>query len=209
MNTATQFEVPAGYLQDAQGRLVPEKLVKPIDKARDQLVQELITKAASVSTAMAKFKATAFGDIAAFVDMSAEQYDTKLGGKKGNVTLFSFDGRYKVQFAVSESIQFDERLQAAKALIDECIKDWSQGSSPEIQVLVQDAFKTDQEGNLNHGRILGLRRLEIEDTRWKNAMKAIGESVQVIGSKQYVRFYQRRSDDTDQYDAIPLDMAAL
>lgn len=209
MNTATQFDVPPGYLQDAQGRLVPEKLIKPIDKARDSLVQELINKAAAVSEAMAKFKATAFGDIAAFVDMSAEQYDTKLGGKKGNVTLFSFDGRFKVQFAVSESNQFDERLQAAKALIDECINEWSQGSRPEIQVLVQDAFRTDKEGNLNHGRILGLRRLDIDDERWMKAMKAIGESVQVVGSKQYVRFYKRRADDTDQYEAIPLDMAAL
>lgn len=75
-------------------------------------------------------------------------------------------------------------------------------------MLIQDAFKTDSEGNLNHARILGLRRLDIKDERWNSAMKAIGESVQVIGSKQYVRFYERR-DDTDQYDAIPLDMAAL
>lgn len=208
MNTAIQFEVPAGYLKDAQGRLVPESLVKPIDKARDHLVQELINKAVGVKTALVEFKKTTFADIAAFVDLSLEQYDTKLGGKKGNVTLFSFDGKYKVQFAVSENIQFDERLQAAKSLIDECITEWSQGSSPEIQVLVQDAFKTDSEGNLNHGRILGLRRLDIADERWKRAMQAIGESVQVVGSKQYVRFYQRR-DETDQYDAIALDMAAL
>ncbi|MBX9868183.1 MAG: DUF3164 family protein [Burkholderiaceae bacterium] len=200
--------IPDGYMQDAQGRLVPESLVKPIDKARDQLVQELINKAVAVKSTLVDFKKATFADIVAFVDLSLEQYDTKLGGKKGNVTLFSFDGKYKVQFAVSENIQFDERLQAAKSLIDECITEWSQGSSPEIQVLVQDAFKTDSEGNLNHGRILGLRRLDITDERWKRAMQAIGESVQVVGSKQYVRFYQRRNE-TDQYDPIALDMAAL
>jgi hypothetical protein len=207
MNHPTQT-IPDGYMQDAQGRLVPESLVKPIDKARDQLVKELMVKAITVKSTLVDFKKATFADIAAFIDLSLEQYDTKLGGKKGNVTLFSFDGKYKVQFAVSENIQFDERLQAAKSLIDECITEWSQGSSPEIQVLVQDAFKTDSEGNLNHGRILGLRRLDITDERWKRAMQAIGESVQVVGSKQYVRFYQRR-DETDQYDAIVLDMAAL
>ena len=196
------------YLQDAQGRLIPKSLIKPIDMARDDLVNELIKDALVLKEAIAKFKAVSFADIAAFVDMSAEQYQVNLGGKKGNVTLFSFDGRFKIQFAVSENIQFDERLQAAKALIDECIKEWSQGSRPELQVLVQDAFKTDKEGNLNHGRILGLRRLDIADERWKNAMAAIGESVQVIGSKQYVRFYERRAD-SDQYDAISLDMASL
>ncbi|MFZ6872845.1 DUF3164 family protein [Undibacterium sp. Di27W] len=196
------------FMEDAQGRLWPPSKVKPIDKARDGLVKEMMAKAVALNAALSEFKKSAFGDIAAFVTLSAEEYKAKLGGKKGNVTMFSFDGRYKIQFAVSENIQFDERLQAAKALIDECIKEWSQGSSPEIQVLVQDAFKTDKEGNLNHGRILALRRLDIKDERWINAMTAIGESVQVVGSKQYIRFYERRGD-TDQYDPIPLDMAAL
>lgn len=204
----TNQTIPAGYQQDAQGRLIPEALIKPIDRERDTLVRELINKAAAVNKTLADFKTATFNNINAFIDLSVEQYDVKLGGKKGNVTLFSFDGKYKVQFAVSENIQFDERLQAAKELIDECIKEWSQGSSPEIQVLVQDAFKTDKEGNLNHGRILGLRRLDIKDERWQRAMVAIGESVQVVGSKQYVRFYQRR-DGTDQYDAISMDFASV
>lgn len=210
MTTVTTDHIAdtAEYMEDAQGRFWPASKVKDIDKARDNLVKEMMVKAQALHQALAAFKKAAFGDIAAFVTLSAEQYNAKLGGKKGNVTMFSFDGKYKIQFAVSESIQFDERLQAAKALIDECIKEWSQGSSPEIQVLVQDAFKTDKEGNLNHGRILALRRLDIKDERWANAMTAIGESVQVVGSKQYIRFYERR-DDTDQYDPIPLDMAAL
>ena len=175
---------------------------------RDSLVQQLIDGAKAVNTQIADFKVRTFGDVAAFIQLSTEQYDTKLGGKKGNVTLYSFDGRYKVQVATAENIVFDERLQAAKALIDECIAEWSQGSSPEIRVLVQEAFQTDKEGNLNTGRILGLRRLEITDDRWQRAMKAIGESVQVVGSKQYVRFYERVGD-TDQYAPISLDIAAV
>jgi hypothetical protein len=198
----------AGYRQNAQGHLIPESMIKPIDRARDSLVQELITHATALNKNIGQFKSKVFGDIAAFVDLSAEEYDTRIGGKKGNVTLYSFDGRYKVQFASADNIVFDERLQAAKALIDTCIQEWSQGSSPEIMVLVQEAFKADKEGNLNTGRILGLRRLDINDERWQNAMKAIGESVQIVGSKQYIRFYERRAD-TDQYDAISLDIAAV
>jgi len=198
--------VPPGYRQDAQGRLIPESMIKPIDMARDALTLELAASAKELSKAIADFKAKVFGDVAAFVQLSAEQYDTKIGGKKGNVTLYSFDGRYKLQVATADNIVFDERLQAAKALIDECIDEWSQGSRPEIKVLVQEAFQTDKEGNLNTGRILGLRRLEIDDDRWQRAMKAIGESVQVVGSKQYVRFYERVGD-TDQYAPISLDIA--
>lgn len=107
MNTADQFEVhdvPKGFMKNSVGHLVPVSLVAPIDKQRDQLVQELIRKAVSVKEVLTSFKTQAFGDIAAFVDLSMEQYQAKLGGKKGNVTLFSFDGKYKVQFAVSEKM---------------------------------------------------------------------------------------------------------
>lgn len=209
MSAAQQTNpIPTGYRKDAQGRLIPESMIKPIDAERDTLVQALIASAKKLSKEIGDFKVKVFGDVGAFVQLSAEQYDTKLGGKKGNVTLYSFDGRYKVQVATADNIVFDERLQAAKSLIDKCIDEWSKDSRPEIKVLVQEAFQTDKEGNLNTGRVLALRRLEIEDDRWQRAMKAIGESVQVVGSKQYVRFYERIGD-TDQYVAISLDIAAV
>ena len=209
MTTTTQIiAIPPGYREDAKGHLVPESMIKPIDLARDALTQELTAAAQQMSAALSTFKGRVFGDVAAFVQLSAEQYETNLGGKKGNVTLHSYDGRYKVQVATADNITFDERLQAAKALIDECIAEWSQGSSPEIKVLVQQAFQTDKEGNLNTGRILGLRRLDIKDERWQRAMSAISESVQVVGSKQYIRFYERVGD-TDQYAPISLDLATV
>jgi hypothetical protein len=124
------------------------------------------------------------------------------------VTFYSFDGSLKINLAIAENMQFDERLQAAKALIDECITEWTQGSRAEIQVLVQAAFQTDKEGNINTGRVLGLRRLDIKDPRWKTAMQAIGESLQVVGSKEYVRFYERVGD-SDQYRAVVLDIAGV
>ncbi len=196
------------YRTDAQGRLVPLTLIKPIDIARDELVTEMTERARALQDAMRAFKANVFNDVNAFVELSAETYGVKWGGKKGNITLYSFDGSLKIQIAVAEHVTFDERLQAAKQLIDECINDWSKGSRAEIQVLVQSAFQTDKEGKINTGRVLALRRLQINDEKWQTAMRAIGESLQVSGSKEYVRFYERVGN-TDQYRAIPLDIAAI
>lgn len=200
--------IPEGYRADARGCLIPESMIKPIDRARDELVRELACQAKIVSDGLREFKTRVFDDINAFVDLSAEQYDVKIGGKKGNLTLFSFDGGFKVQVAIAEHMVFDERLQAAKHLIDECIIAWSQGSRDEIKVLVQAAFQTDKEGKINTGRVLALRRLDIRDEQWQKAMQAIGESLQVVGSKEYVRFYERIGN-TDQYRPISLDMASL
>lgn len=196
---------PAGYMKDASGRLVPVETVKPIDIERDKLVAEIVAKAKVLSNQIATFKGAAFGDIGAFVELSAEQYGTRVGGNKGNVTLMSFDGRFKVLRAISEHLRFDERLMAAKALIDECIHDWAQGSTPELQVLVNDAFNVDKQGNINTVRVLALRRLEIADERWQLAMKAISESIQVVGSKTYLRIYER--DAKGEYQPIALDVS--
>lgn len=202
--------IPDGFMADSAGRLVPISTIRPIDIERDKLVREIVAKALDLSNALAKFKGAAFGDIEAFVELSAEQYGVKLRGAagKGNLSLSSFDGRYKVVRAVSESITFDERLVAAKALIDECITDWAAGSRPEIHALINNAFQVDKAGKINTGRVLGLRRLEINDARWQQAMQAIGEAVQVTGSKQYVRVLERVGD-TEQYRAIALDVAGV
>ena len=194
------------YWRDAKGNLTPAELVKDIDKARDALVHEWVDRGRDLSKAISHFKEGIFGDVQAFIELSAEKYGAKVGGNKGNVTLFSYDGKYKIQRAINESLQFDERIQAAKVLIDECLNEWSKGSRPELKALIERAFNVDKEGNLNTSRILGLRRVEIQDSRWQNAMQAISESVQVVSSKAYVRLYERVGE-TDQYVPIALDVA--
>ncbi|MCH4573116.1 MULTISPECIES: DUF3164 family protein [Achromobacter] len=204
MNTS----IPSGYRQRADGSLVPESMVSDIDKLRDQTIERMIAAVKEQSANLARLKGSVFADVESFVAISQEQYGVRAGGKKGNVTLTSYSGRYKVVRQVQERLTFDERLQAAKALIDECIMDWSEGSRDEIKVLVNDAFRVDQEGQINTGRVLGLRRLEIKDEKWQRAMTAISDSVRVDGSKPYIRFYER-AEGSDEYVAIPLDFAAL
>ncbi|VXC72581.1 Sulfate transporter [Pseudomonas sp. 8Z] len=203
-----QQTIPAGYRQDAQGRLWREEQIKPVDKLRDELVSRLVELARAQSAALASFKATAFGEIDAFADLSASEYGAKLGGKKGNLSLLSFDGRYKIQKAVQESIAFDERLQAARALIDECLQEWTADARPELATLVKDAFQVDTKGEIRTGRVLALRRMNIKDERWLKAMDAIGDALQVVGSKSYIRIYERVGD-TDQYVPISLDIAGV
>lgn len=63
----TNTQIPAGYVQDARGRLVPASLVAPIDQLRDQTITSLVAEVKRLQSEMSEFKARAFGDIAAFV----------------------------------------------------------------------------------------------------------------------------------------------
>lgn len=200
--------VPEGYKEDAKGNLVPIAKIKDIDLARDDLVHEIVQEATELHVLLADFKNHVFGNIAAFVQMSGEQYGAKLGGHKGNVTLTSYDGRYKIQRAYAETLVFDERLQAAKALIDECINRWTDGVNDNIRVLVNGAFEVDKEGNINTTKVLSLRQYKIDDVEWKKAMDAISESLRVAGTKAYVRIY-KRVGDSDEYVPISLDLASV
>lgn len=195
------------YRQDAKGNLVPLANIKEIDLLRDELVMEIADKAAKVQQQIASFKADAMADLTAFVQLSADRYDVSLGGKKGNVTLHSFDGQYRVNLAMQDTLVFDEGLLAAKALIDECINEWTAGSRTELKTLINAAFQVDKEGNISTARVLGLRRLDIKDEKWRRAMEALGDSLQVQTSKQFVRVYRR--DEAGDYQLMNLDVAKV
>lgn len=199
---------PAGYWQDANGTLTPDSKVKDIDKLRHQVVVELCEQAKKQRELLTTFKMQAMSEVAAFVSTSVDQYGVKSGGEKGNVTLTSYDGRFKLIRQMQDKLVFGEQLMAAKALIDECVHAWAEGANDNIKALVNHAFQTDKEGKINTSRVLSLRRIDIRDAKWLQAMQAIADSMQTASTKPYLRLYER-NDVTGDYEAISLDMAAV
>lgn len=193
---------PEGYMSDAQGRLVPVNLVGEIDKKRDVLVRKTMQEAVVAAVKMTKLRIRILEEIDRFCGVSAEQYDKDLGGVKGNVQLTSFDGRYRIKRCVDDMLEFDERLQVAKEMIDRCLREWSSDSRPEIRTLIGDAFQVDKTGRVNTKRILSLRRLDIRDETWQRAMQAISDSVNVVNSRTYLRFYEK--DASGRYQQVPV-----
>lgn len=195
------------YMRDAGGRLVPEALVRPQDKLRDQTVRKIIGYAEELSARIARFRGHTFDDVMTYVDLLSEQYNTKIGGEKGNTTLTSHDGCLKVVVQVQDQLSFGDELQIAKHLVDECITGWSTDVRPEIRALVEHAFQVDQAGKINRSALFALRRLEIDDPKWRDAMRALGDAIQIIGSREYVRFY-KRENPRGRWEAITIDLAA-
>jgi len=202
-----KIKVPEGYMLDSQNRLIPEDQVREIDKARDDLIHKILVNAKIQSESLARFKNATMKDIETFIARSAKKFKVTMGGKKGNVTLITFDGKFKIVRSITEFLTFDERLQVAKELVDECIQKWSDGSRDEIKVLVTDAFNVNKQGKIDRNRILGLRKLNIKDPKWKKAMDAITESITIANTKEYIRIYER--DEKGSYIPITLDIANI
>lgn len=199
---------PTQYKRNALGHLVPVEQIAGLDLIRDELVDKIIKDARHLQAAMRDFKARTLDEMNAFVDLSANEYGTQIGGPKGNFTLSSFDGQYRVAFKKQDSLTFNERLMVAKALIDDLIHAWTQDSRSEIRTLIEHAFQTDKQGNINRGRVLGLLKLKIDDPQWRAAMEAIKDSIEVSQTKGYLMLYQRVGRE-GQYELISLDMATI
>lgn len=84
------------YLKDQNGNLKPDAMVKEVDKLRDEMVRNFALQAKEHSNVLAQFKRQVFDDTGAFVSLSADKYGVKIGGAKGNVSLFTYDGQYKM-----------------------------------------------------------------------------------------------------------------
>ena len=196
-----------GHRRNAMGHLVPEEQIKPVDKLRDDLVLSVVEKAKYTQQLLAGFKTEAMQQVTDFTDLSADEYGVAWGGTKGNVTLMSFDGRFKVVRAKGEHRNFDERIQAAKQLIDQCIERWSDGASSELKALVDHAFRVNKQGHIDVNQVLSLRNLDIDDAEWVEAMEAIADSIQISGTSSYLRIYERQGDGV--YKQISLDVSKL
>lgn len=196
------------WMADARGGMLPVSLIRPADKLQDEAVRKIMGYAIALSDQLERFKAHTMADLVALDQLLEQEYGlVKRGNKgKGNRTYMTVDGLFRVTVQVADYIDFGPELQIAKALLDECLNEWSANARPEIQAVVTRAFNTDKEGQINRSEIFMLLRLEIEDQRWASAMKAIRDAMRVVGRKEYVRFATRSSPE-GEWRSVTIDLA--
>ena len=204
MEGATEWE---GFMTNSKGHLVPVELVSDYDKAKDELIRTMTSKASVIQKNLKDFKLNSLGDLYAFMELAFEKYGAKKRELK-NFSLTSFDGSLRIEITVADFLTFDEQLQAAKSLVDECLIEWTKNADSKIISLVNQAFEVDKEGSISPAKVLPLLRLKIDDERWDQAMKAVKESLTIQYSKKYIRF-KKRVGIEGKWEPIPLNIADL
>jgi len=186
------------------------ELIRRDEKLKDELIGELILKADNASAELLAFKLAAKGDIEAYYALLLEKYDidAKANTKKGNLTIANYSNTMKVQISNADNITFDEKLNIAKIKIDEYLHEVTENSSPDIKTLINKAFEVDKKGDVNAKKILALKGYNIEHPKWLEAMSIIDESIEIVSTKSYIRFYKRDSID-DEWQMINLDLAGV
>jgi len=194
------------HRMDSKGRWISEDVFRAQDVIQDDLVREMIEEARLVSDGLTAFRTRALLRTGEFQALLDQEYGVARGGAKGNVTLTTLDGMLKMEVRVNDTISFGPELQQAKAIIDECLSEWATDARPEVRAIILRAFNVEKEGQVNRSELFMLMRLDIQDERWQRAMRAIKDSIQVDGSKTFVRFTERDAPD-GRWRTISLDIA--
>lgn len=199
--TAAGITVVKGkeYVTGPDGGLKPLNMVKAEDFLEDQMVRKIIGFAKRLSAELARFKKHTRADIAEFDRLLEAQYGLVKRGRKGagNQKYRSIDGLLMVETRTNKLIEFGPQLQVAKALVDECLNEWTEDGRAEVRGLVTRAFNVDKAGQISKDAVFELFKVESDDPRWLRAMEAINAAVRVIGSKEYLHFSFRDSHDAD------------
>lgn len=207
---AQAFDKPVienNRIEDADGNLMRLDKVDPFDMEKDQIVRTLAQDAIIITDELNGFKSRMAECLQTFIEKLAEQYDKKLGGKQGNLTMFTYDRKFRIERSVQKREAANERIVVVKEMIDDCIAKWSKGANKNLQVLADKYFKTDKDGNYNIKLLRSLKREPVgqDDDEWQKAMKALDDAIDVVSSATYYRVAVR--DDAGIYHNIPLSIS--
>jgi len=192
---------------DPRGQAVPQTYVKPLDRKRDHEVEMAVKEALAMEARMKGLKKKIIGRVMKYKDAVEKETGVKLEGK-GNLCLTNFSGDKQVEFSMNDIIVFDEKLQIAKQLINECINEWSEGANKNLCVIVNKAFEVDKKGKVNTQAILKLREINIRNAKWKRAMEMIGEAISITGTRQYLNI-RIRDDSRGKFRTVNLNFSSM
>jgi len=193
------------YWLNAEGERIPERRIFPHEKRSDKMVTTVIRRVKRLQKHITDEKVK----IATIVDKHMQKVAEENGTDsiEGNASIYDFAKENQIEQKLSKHFVTDERVNVAKKKIDELIMKWSDGADDKIIALVNKAFKTDKQGNVNVKQLLGLREINIKDKEWKDAMELISNSISVDYTKTYLNF--RTRDEDGKLVPIPLNFSAM
>jgi hypothetical protein len=193
---------------DATGKQVPLAYVPAIPRKRDELVEKHFKTVLGLHEKMIAAKAALDKGINEYVAFLRQQEGLKGEGWKGNLELTNFSGNRQIEVSINEVIEFDERLKLAKERIDICLKKWSKDGNDRLRVIVTEAFNVEKKGKVNTKQLLRLLTLNLNDSEWEAAMDLVRESINVAGTRRYIKLNRRPNRDA-KWESLNLNFSTL
>lgn len=196
-------------IQDHNGYEIPLASVAKIELQKDKIARKMADKFKKMSLLLTNLKDEAFDDADKIYESQLRAYE--IDGKntekmKGNFTFYSYDKSIKIEVNIGQRLEFDDKINLAKAEIDAYLEEITEGQNSDIITIVNHAFTTVR-GKLDHKKILQLFSYKIKNARWEKAMQLLKDSITTNHSKRYIKVSER--DSNGEYQNINVQFSSL
>ena len=161
---------------------------------RDEAISNMVSYAKNLHDQLAGFKNSSFEMIETLYKMLQEHSDRHASGK-GNVTLDTADGKYRVMFRRSDNTRFDERATQAEAhILDFIAERWGNRDDADAKFIKRMLER--KNGKLDKNRVLDMisMRDNYKEEHWQKGIELLQESIVPDTTKFYAEYYYRSED---------------
>lgn len=202
------IKAPAGFVFNAQGDLIRESNLTPLQREENALCKSLFPMAKDLNVQMAEFKYKSMHMVEQVIERCVKQHNIiKLKKIKGNVQFLSIDGLIKIQRSIDDRIEINSNIEAARQLFDQYRDVIKRDSSGDAQQWIDTSFET-KNGKMSTGKLIEIMNKEIDHPIYRKGVEALRKSLFVAGTKAYLRFYYREAAD-DEWKTLPLQFSSI
>lgn len=200
--------IPPGYVMRANGDLTKEENLTDLEREEERLVRELFPRAQELNELIGSFKYDAMKAVEDTVTKCIKQHGIKRFEKiKGNVQFVTVDGKYKIERAINEKIEYNSGIEAARQLFDQYASMMEEQSGSDAREMIKSFFRMTN-NQFSVSKLVEVCNQPINHPMYKQAVVALRQALFVGSSKAYLRFYIRNDND-DSWDAMPLQFSSI
>lgn len=183
-----------------------QKAREAYESLRDDSITSMVSYAIQLNESLKGFKKSSFEVIETLYKMLQEHSNRHAQGK-GNVTLDTADGQFRVVFKRSDNTRFDERATQAEAhILDFLTSEYPEGSN--TSKLIRSLLER-KKGQLDKNLVLKLigMKNDFDNEHWKMGIDLLQESIVPDETRFYAEYFYRSDDG--EWLPIVLNFAKL
>ncbi len=192
------------YWVNGSGVPVERTRINKEEIVREKVVNKAIKQAVKVSESLIKFNEEVVQLVDDYLEMVAEQYGEHW---QGAASITNFNQTERIDIKISKLIDFNEHFAIAEKKIFSYIEDLTENLSGDIVSIIKVAFSRNKKGFIDPKKILELKKLNIKNKVWKEAMELIDKSIYIKATNRYINFWIKNKQG--DWENIPLNFSKL
>jgi hypothetical protein len=178
---------------------------KDYEQLRDETALKLVGKAVALADAIKDFKVEVFSDMSGLYELLKE-YSNRHADGKGNFTIESSDGTYKIEFTRQTLGSFDERADQAEKHIIDFVNSHFAGDEKTKEFITGLLERSKGKFDVKQVQKLYAMEASYTDPNWLEGIRLFKEAWKLSETKDYTRFFIKYKSE---WKAVNLNFSSI